>query len=403
MIPRRHIAILGCLPLASITMVFCSCAHQPLDPQWRISMPPKFDINDPWWWWHPPKVTEIIPPNPTTPVEVALHPEFSTDCSSEFPGLKHVERVQATEAGLREVHGRQERLLSQVAPLLAQARNNIGRMVGEWHGALVELQSNAAKRWPETSREAYQDIVDRVLTERQRQEYNYHKARGKKRDDIWCWLFPTDEQRQKILQRYSQGLQESQDAWYVSRILGTSTHQEVDRLLDEMQESIAMAKDVSFSHKAISEDVATVTKRYRQAGRELRWLQANLKAEDDPKIKIKLRKQIADKYVESERLQLDAKKQGRLLTSHTWRMDEVTKAQDMVKSSLQALKDFHGNHCDVLAGVSVLKGRTSDACEHGYRILRETLLRGMMTARKHCRHLSPSILRKVDNIPGGAQ
>ena len=401
---RRSIANFGFFPLVGIAMALCSCAHHPLDPQWRITAPPKFDIDDPLWWWHPPKVTEIVPPSPTQPVEVTLYSEFSIDCSLRSSGFKHLGRVQATEAGLVELHHRQDMLLSQKDALLAQASDNMSRMVEEWHDALVELRGNTAKRWPDKSSKAYQDIIDHVLTQRQRQEYNYHKTKGRKRDEIWCWLFLSDKQKLVILQTYSQALQESQNAWSVSYVFVTSTHRKVDGFLGQMQRFIAMIEHVRLSHEAISEDIATAAKRYRQAGRELAWLKANLEAEDDVKVKIKLRKQIADKQMESKRFQqVEVTRQSRLLASHTWRMDEVAKTQDMAKSYLQALKDFHDDHCNVLGSISSFRARTSNACDQEYRVLRETLLRGMATARKHRQYLSRSVLRKVNSIPGGTQ
>ena len=385
--------------IAVILCSLCSCTsrfHSPLQPRWWETHPPEFDPEDANWEKHPPKVREIIPPQWDEHVRIILYPEFSPSCFLEEAQAERIGEV-VSKYGVEKLAQLQDVTLSRTAGLKRTVVSSTSGLVVDWNGALSAFSVSARERWQERSRDAYRAIVRNVLNNAQREEYRRLESLGRSdRDDIWCWLFPTDEQRREILCVYARGLQESQDAWVISLTLATSNHRTVDRVLAGIQRHITTIDAVRSAYQRISDDVATADKKLRHAQRELEWSGVHLKTEVDPKKEIRLRKQIIDKKVETQQLQIAAQRQSRLLALHTWRMKELAQCKVTMSLLLSSLQQLHAEHRRIEQAASHLRGKVSSKCDREYGALRAALLSGFSVARRHRSCLSSSAQQVVD-------
>jgi len=367
-------------------------------PRWWEKYPPVLDPDDPDWETHPPKVAEIVPPRHDTTVPIILFP-FSDDGRSRRRSFRvPPKRVTATKRGLQDLHESQEKLLRRSRYLLAKAAVNMGDLALECGSAISEFRKDTVDRWPQESAEAYRAILRYVLSRRQRSEYDRLEGQGKERDEIWCWLFPDESQRRRIVAAYVLGLQKSQNAWAVSKTLATRSCRRADECIIEMRDFVRHAKHVCSSYRGLAQDIAGADARRDQSRRELTWLQAKLAAERDVKGKIGLRKQIADKQVEAKQLEVASKRQSRILSSFTWRIRELSASDAAVSARLVALQECRTAHLDVLRHVLSLDGQMSNQCSKGYGELRRALAEELSVARRHGRHLPRHVRQRLDRM-----
>jgi len=329
----------------------------------------------------PPLVKEIVPPSHSTQVRIVLHPSFTVRCSYREATPASLGRKWGADADLRMLHGEQERLLRESAMLRAGARIVMANMASECQRALRALGADREFVWKRISASAFKRITLKVLTAAQYSKYQSLSSQGRRTTEIFRWLNITNSQKRSMLAIYTDALQESQRAWAASAELATTTHAAADDCLSKADRFLRRASAVRVAFSDASSAVQNTDREFRDAQRELRWLETRLQVEDDLKKQILIRKQIADKRADADLRRASLIKKRQAMASYTWRNEELASACDSIARERTALLKAHGSYVSCLQVLSSLRGRPSDQCAWQYMKLRRGLQQSATDAR----------------------
>lgn len=370
--------------ICSLPILLCSC-HQPLVGFWELSYPPQLDPTDPQWKKHPPKVDEIIPPKADTDVQIIIDQTFEKCRYKESESLKPYD-CELTRRDLESLLDKQQAILKQERSLKTNLNNQTDNIAELLIKSQEAIDSDFDTLWQEQSEKIYQEIAKKVLTSKQRKEY-YYRLEGAekqdiyygrtdnvtKRDVIWSWLFLTAAQKQQITRMYLETLAGIQKPRTVASILRRMNHSDVDRRLMQTKQVLSEIESVTESYNNINNDLSQQDKKARDALREVTWLEANLEAENDPAEKMKLRKQIADKKFEAEKLVAVKDRNNNIFSSYNWKIEDLGAMKDEVNKRLNLLVSLHDGYLDIVSDLVAFDRLRSSKCQPLYQKLREDL------------------------------
>lgn len=383
-----RVLVFVCLPL-----FLCSC-RGPLVPFWEFSHPPQFDSTDPQWKKHPPKVDEILAPKPYADVLVVIDQSFE-EC--KYQRIKYLTRseYQLNREDLGNLIDKQRVILRSEYSLnrtFNRQINDISELFGEVRGV---LNSDFGALWQDQSEQIYQKIIREVLSQKQRAEYDYRLKEAEKkeayhgrtddvakRDVLWSWLFLTSEQKQQITKMYLNRLKDIQKPRTIASTLQLYDHRDTDRLLMEKERTIDEIDSVIKAYDNINNELLQQDKKARDAIREVRWLEAQLAAEDDPAEKMKLRKLIVDNEFEAEKLVAVKERNSNIFHSYNWKIEGLRSAKENIKKRRDLLMSLHDVHFKIENDIASFDRIMSSKCQALYKKLREDLAKASKIIRK---------------------
>lgn len=356
----RHLAkvLYRILLLAAMPLILCSCATIP--------------------------VSEIVPPPATSPVRLELSSEFTTSCRySERPSPTLPLPVCLADADFDDLHAREERVIAQSRRALGDAESCIAPVAKEWVDLHDILGTDMDAAWARESDRAYRTLASNLLTYKQRARLEKYERGGMPRDMAWGKLVLTPEQRSRMLPMYLEALQRAHPAWSASRAVSEAAHERVDAALMGLPDLIREAEALMADLASVRAEVENMDKKYRDAERQVTWLEANLKVEKDAAEQIRLRKAIADQRADAEQFKIAANAQQRHMGGFVWRDQELARIRDASAAQQAFLRSLHDTHLRVLQSVSELRGKTVDGITGPYTACREVVSAAMRFVQEH--------------------
>lgn len=351
----RQYRVVPCVALASLPLLITSCATFQSEP-----------------------VMEIVPPSSATVVRLDLAPGFTTKCGySARPSRPSHASVRLVDADLRSLHEAQESLLSESRRLPPESRANAEVLAQEWLLALDGLTRDLESGWRTAADDVYNTLVDRVLTAKQRERYYKYQRRGLSREDVWAKIAPSSSQRERIVAMYREALVRTQPVWLASSVFAEAKHESLDALLPVMSDFLSQTEAVTTNINALLTQIEGSEKKYRDAERQIKWLQANLEAEKDFAKQIKLKKAVVDQRAEAEQLRIDTQALQRTMSGYTWKIDDLKAAREAVERRYVVSKAVHDVHVRVLQGIGDLRGKNGAGLDTAYDNCRRELSAAM--------------------------
>ena len=376
------------LLLLGIMQCLCSCNGLP-----------QRDVSGKLWWEVPPAVLEIVPPRFQEAVRIELYPH-AYKCDRPDPFFITRDKRPTDIEDLQSLFARQNDLLQDEAILTENVTAHLGNLAYEWTAALVVASTEIEGQWPSQTEEAYQEILQRVLSFEQREKYRQLRSRGNTREDAFRWLAVTDHQRRRMKEIYLKQLSKSQKAWGISKAFTVSTHRHIAALLLKLQTFLVKAESVMNEYRAYRDSVKNADKRLRTAERELQWLIAKLESENDPKKQIQIRKEIVDKKVKAHNLNVASMRIGGQLTEYEWQMDRISEIQGKLAVELDVLRECYRIHVECSEMIASLEGQMSYECRDKYVTLSTRLKAGLDYLAKSEQYLPVDVVRRINQIRG---
>jgi len=385
---KRLLALLpymGCL--GAVTL--CSCTGAP-----------PYDAAGKFWLRRPPSVPALVPPQADSGVQIRLAPGFRHDCnrSAVRPPAASAPPTPVTDEYVRRLALEQDRLLQLLRSLRASTREAMGLAALECARGMSALREDRREKWQNAQEVAFRQILGSVLTHKQRTYYERLRRKHKPPEEIFPWLALTGGQKLQMVRTYERHLQECQPAWALSESFRIATHANLDRLLSDCAEAISQSRATCVAYDALRNAVDAVDREFREAQRQLTWLESQLEAEKDTKQQLRLRKEIIDKRVDAEESKANAIRHKRLLQAYVWRFKDVAKAASDLESQLLVLRELHDVYCECTSLVSSLEGRVSSGCIGVYASLDDALRRAIQLVKEHSGHFPPSCIHSITKV-----
>lgn len=358
----RHLVILlyRITLLAAMPLILCSCATIP--------------------------VSEIVPPPASSPVRLELSSGVSTSCRyADKRPVPTLPTVRLEDADFDALHRHQERVIEQSRRLVAESDSSISATVAEWIALHDLLGADMDAVWSRESDRAYRTIASNLLTYKQRARLQKYERNGLSRDMAWGKLGLTPEQRGRMLPMYLDALQKAHPAWSASSAVSEAVHARLDAALLSLPDMIREADTVVASIVSLRSELEGMEKKYRDAERQVTWLDANLKVSKDAAEQIRLRKAIADQRADAEQFKIAATAQQRRMSQFAWRDEEITRLRDTATACGALVKAVHDAHLRVLSSVTELRGKTAEGVSGPYAACRQAVAAalGMVIDRKN--------------------
>lgn len=371
----RHLAMIQyrLLLLAVMPLILCSCATIP--------------------------VSEIVPPPASSPVRLELSSGFSTSCRySERPSPPPPQPARLADADFDALHARQERVIAQSRRTLGDAESCIPPVAKEWMDLHDILGTNMDAAWDRESEGAYRTISNNLLTYKQRARLEKYERRGLSRDIAWGKLDLTPEQRARMLPMYLEALQKAHPAWAASSAVSEAAHAWLDAALLGLPDLIRQAEAVMADLASVRAEIENMEKKYRDAERQVTWLEANLKVAKDAAEQIRLRKAIADQRADAEQFKIAANAQQRRMGGFEWLDRDLARIRDAAVARQAFLRSLHETHLKVLKPVSELRGKNAEGVSGPYAACRDAVSAAMLFIQEHREEFPKDIKARAANM-----
>ena len=296
------------------------------------------------------------------------------------------------------MYRRQERAIERSRRALVEANGCMTPVAMEWITLHDLFASDMDAAWSRESDRAYRTIANRLLTYKQRTRLEKYEHRGLSRDMAWGKLGISPEQRELMPPLYLDALQKTHPAWSASTAISEGTHARLDAVLLNLPDTIHEADSLVTNIVALRSELDGMEKKYRDAERQVTWLNANLQATKDAAEQIRLRKAIADQRADAEQYKIAATAQQRRMSEFVWRDQELMQLRDAVEKQKTFLKAFHEAHIGVIRSVAALRGRTAAGSTGPYAQSRAAVMAAIRLARENRDAFSDEVRTRLNRI-----